>query len=245
MKHLHALATRRRRRGDWNGFNVLHDAGGTVAALDLGFVPSTQRRRVGNADAVAGVLARRGGVRRAAGGVRGVPGPPRRRRRGARRRVLPGAAYTEKPGTYVNTEGRAQRAMPAVAPHGQAQEDWKILRALSEVCGAALPYDDLAGVRARLAEIAPHFRARGRRRAGALAQRRDVRARLQADAKGLDDADAARVVRRELLHDGCHLARVGDDGEVHESARGRRAVTIGVRRARWKTIDCILLTVLV
>ena len=71
--------------------------------------------------------------------------------------VLPGAAYTEKPGTYVNTEGRAQRAMPAVAPHGQAQEDWKILRALSEVCGAALPYDDLAGVRARLAEVAPHF----------------------------------------------------------------------------------------
>lgn len=47
--------------------------------------------------------------------------------------------------------------MPALAPHGRAREDWKIVRALSEVCGAALPYDDLAGVRARLAEVAPHF----------------------------------------------------------------------------------------
>jgi NADH dehydrogenase/NADH:ubiquinone oxidoreductase subunit G len=47
--------------------------------------------------------------------------------------------------------------MPAVAPHGQAQEDWKIIRALSEMCGVSLPYDDLAGVRRRLEEIAPHF----------------------------------------------------------------------------------------
>jgi NADH dehydrogenase (ubiquinone) Fe-S protein 1 len=71
--------------------------------------------------------------------------------------ILPGAAYTEKYGTYVNTEGRAQRAMPAVTPHGQAREDWKILRALSECVGAPLPYDTLKGVRSRLADIAPHF----------------------------------------------------------------------------------------
>lgn len=47
--------------------------------------------------------------------------------------VLPGAAYTEKPGTYVNMEGRAQQAVQALTPPGQARHDWKIIRALSEV----------------------------------------------------------------------------------------------------------------
>ena len=47
--------------------------------------------------------------------------------------VLPGAAYTEKNATYLNTEGRAQQTRMAVAPPGQAREDWKIIRALSEV----------------------------------------------------------------------------------------------------------------
>ena len=47
--------------------------------------------------------------------------------------VLPGAAYTEKNSTYVNTEGRAQQTRLAVTPPGQAREDWKIIRALSEV----------------------------------------------------------------------------------------------------------------
>jgi len=48
--------------------------------------------------------------------------------------VLPGAAYTEKQATYVNTEGRAQQTTTAVTPPGMAREDWKIIRALSEVC---------------------------------------------------------------------------------------------------------------
>jgi len=47
--------------------------------------------------------------------------------------VLPGAAYTEKQATYVNTEGRAQQTTTAVNPPGMAREDWKILRAVSEV----------------------------------------------------------------------------------------------------------------
>lgn len=49
--------------------------------------------------------------------------------------VLPGAAYTEKQATYINTEGRAQQTLAAVSPPGMAREDWKILRALSEVLG--------------------------------------------------------------------------------------------------------------
>ena len=47
--------------------------------------------------------------------------------------ILPGAAYTEKMATYVNTEGRAQQTRVAVTPPGMAREDWKIIRALSEV----------------------------------------------------------------------------------------------------------------
>ena len=65
--------------------------------------------------------------------------------RGAHRAdvILPGAAYTEKSGTYVNTEGRVQMAERAAFPPGDAREDWAILRALSDVLGARLPFDRL------------------------------------------------------------------------------------------------------
>ncbi|XP_043522467.1 NADH-ubiquinone oxidoreductase 75 kDa subunit, mitochondrial [Frieseomelitta varia] len=71
--------------------------------------------------------------------------------------ILPGAAYTEKVATYVNTEGRSQQTCAAITPPGMARPDWKIIRALSEICGVRLPYDDLAEVRSRLEEIAPHL----------------------------------------------------------------------------------------
>ncbi|MFH4983707.1 hypothetical protein AB6A40_010416 [Gnathostoma spinigerum] len=71
--------------------------------------------------------------------------------------VIPGAAYTEKDGTYVNTEGRSQKGYPAVAPPGDARHDWKIIRAISEVAGKKLPYDTLPEIRVRLSEIAPHL----------------------------------------------------------------------------------------
>ncbi|KAF1744139.1 hypothetical protein MXB_1969 [Myxobolus squamalis] len=71
--------------------------------------------------------------------------------------ILPGSAYTEKSGTYVNTEGRAQLASRCVTPPGNAREDWKIIRALSEVCGKPLNYQTISEVRSRLGEIAPHF----------------------------------------------------------------------------------------
>ncbi|MBV9251799.1 MAG: molybdopterin-dependent oxidoreductase, partial [Acetobacteraceae bacterium] len=78
---------------------------------------------------------------------------------GARRAdvILPGAAYTEKPGTYVNTEGRVQRGFMAVYPPGEAREDWKILRAFSELVGHPLPYDDIDAVRAGLEQVNPVF----------------------------------------------------------------------------------------
>ncbi|KAI9099507.1 hypothetical protein DFS34DRAFT_617795 [Phlyctochytrium arcticum] len=69
--------------------------------------------------------------------------------------ILPGAAYTEKAATYVNTEGRAQTTRAAVAPVAGAREDWKILRALSEVAGVTLPYDDIHEMRHRMQEVSP------------------------------------------------------------------------------------------
>jgi NADH-quinone oxidoreductase subunit G len=69
--------------------------------------------------------------------------------------ILPGAAYTEKHATWVNTEGRPQRAKLAVFPPGEAKEDWKILRALSAALDRTVPLDSLADVRRRMAEIAP------------------------------------------------------------------------------------------
>jgi len=71
--------------------------------------------------------------------------------------ILPGAAYTEKPGTYVNTEGRVQMARRAVFPPGDAREDWTILRALSAVLDKILPFDDLAALRKRMHAACPHF----------------------------------------------------------------------------------------
>jgi len=71
--------------------------------------------------------------------------------------ILPGAAYTEKDGTYVNFEGRVQQAERAVFPPGEAKEDWAILRALSDVLEVKLPYDDRAALVAALEKDATHF----------------------------------------------------------------------------------------
>src|SRR5262249_1441029 len=79
--------------------------------------------------------------------------------RGAHRAdvILPAAAYTEKSGIYVNTEGRVQMGARAAFPPGDAREDWAILRALSDVVGHKLPYDSLAALRAALFAAHPHL----------------------------------------------------------------------------------------
>ncbi|MEN3378986.1 MAG: NADH-quinone oxidoreductase subunit, partial [Hyphomicrobiales bacterium] len=71
--------------------------------------------------------------------------------------ILPGAAYTEKSGIFVNTEGRVQMAARAGFPPGDAREDWAILRALSDVLGQKLPYDSLPALRAALFKAYPHM----------------------------------------------------------------------------------------
>lgn len=82
--------------------------------------------------------------------------------------VLPGSAYTEKQATYLNAEGRAQQTLAAVTAPGMARDDWKIIRALSEVVGHALPYDTLDDLRYRLEQIAPHLVNYGRREGNPL-----------------------------------------------------------------------------
>ncbi len=72
--------------------------------------------------------------------------------------ILPGAAYTEKHGTYMNTEGRVQITRAATSMPGAARDDWKILRAVSEYLGAPLPYDDIEALRDRMEEISPALR---------------------------------------------------------------------------------------
>ena len=75
--------------------------------------------------------------------------------------VLPGAAYAEKHGTYVNTEGRVQRAERALFAPGEAREDWSILRAVSELAGAKLPFDSFAQLRAAMVEDFPQLGREG------------------------------------------------------------------------------------
>jgi NADH-quinone oxidoreductase subunit G len=71
--------------------------------------------------------------------------------------ILPGAAYTEKTGLYVNTEGRVQMAERVTFPKGQAKEDWAVLRALSAMVGQTLPYDTLDALRSKLMADHPTF----------------------------------------------------------------------------------------
>lgn len=148
---------------DWHGFNVLHTAAARVGALDLGFVPGPggigfEAMVSGGVDVLWLLGADEFDAARIGPGTfviyQGHHGD-----RGAARAdvILPGAAYTEKPGTYVSTEGRVQRALLAVYPPGEAREDWRILRAASETIGRQLPYDDLETLRQRLEQVNPVF----------------------------------------------------------------------------------------
>jgi NADH-quinone oxidoreductase subunit G len=71
--------------------------------------------------------------------------------------ILPGAAWTEEPGIFVNTEGRPQMANRAGFPPGEARENWAVIRALSAVVGRTLPFDSLAELRRRMVAEAPHL----------------------------------------------------------------------------------------
>ena len=151
----------------WNGFNVLHQLGGQVGALELGFVPGEGGKDVagmmgGGVDALWLLNADGFDASQIGAGTfvvyQGHHGDAAAARADV---ILPGAAYTEKDATWVNTEGRAQRSYRAVMPPGEAREDWRIIRAFSEGVGKTLPYDDQASIRARLATASPVFASVG------------------------------------------------------------------------------------
>ena len=151
---------------DWNGFNVLHTAAARAGALDLGFVPDKRGLDVAGMLDAAGAgdievvyllgadeidMERLGEAFVIYQGSHGD--------RGAHRAdvILPGAAYTEKDATYINTEGRPQLTTRAVFPPGEAREDWTIVRALSGHLGKPLPFDSVQQLRAKMYEAAPHL----------------------------------------------------------------------------------------
>lgn len=147
----------------WNGFNVLHTAASRVGALDLGFLPGSHGLAAtnmlrGGVDILWLLGADEFPIDKIGPDTfviyQGHHGDAAAARADI---ILPGAAYTEKPGTYVNTAGRVQRSFRAVFPPGEAKEDWRILRAFSEVAGHTLPYDTLEALRARMAEVNPVF----------------------------------------------------------------------------------------
>jgi NADH-quinone oxidoreductase subunit G len=145
----------------WNGFGVLHDTASRVGALDIGFaggaggLNAAQMTTFGTLDVL--FLLGADEIRVPDGtfvvyiGTHGD--------RGAHRAdvILPGAAYTEKSGIYVNTEGRVQMANRASFPPGEAREDWAIVRALSDMLGKKLPYDSLPALRQALFKAVPHL----------------------------------------------------------------------------------------
>ena len=150
----------------WNGFNVLHTAAARVAGMDLGFLPGQggldtegmlAAAERGNLDLLWLLGADELPMQRLGRGFvvyQGHHGDA-----GAHRAdvVLPGAAYPEKDGIWLNTEGRPQLGRRASFPPGDAREDWTILRAFSEVIGKRLPYDNLGDLRRRMFELVPHF----------------------------------------------------------------------------------------
>jgi NADH-quinone oxidoreductase subunit G len=145
----------------WNGFGVLHDTASRVGALDLGFgagaggLNAAQMTTFGTLDVLfllgADEIKVPDGTFVVYIGTHGD--------RGAHRAdvILPGAAYTEKSGIYVNTEGRVQIANRASFPPGEAREDWAIIRALSDVLDRKLPWDSLAALRQAMSRAVPHL----------------------------------------------------------------------------------------
>ncbi|MBO6043383.1 MAG: NADH-quinone oxidoreductase subunit G [Acetobacter sp.] len=161
---------------EWRALNVLHTAASRVGGLDIGFLPgerglSTKAMLRGGVDILwllgaddlpIDVIPEETFVV-----YQGHHGDRAAHRANI---ILPAAAYTEKSGTYVNMAGHVQRAFRAVFAPGEAREDWRIIRAFSEVIGYTLPYDTLEQIRDRMAEVNPVFAIDGKKGSSNLSQ---------------------------------------------------------------------------
>lgn len=144
-------------RSDWNGLNFLLLNAAQAAALDLGLIPESDKC-IESAKFVYLMGADDLNVEKVPKdafvvyqGHHGDHGVYRANV------ILPSAAFSEKEGTYENTEGCTQQTLPAVPTVGDARDDWKIIRALSEVAGVRLPYDTLGAIRSRIRTVAPNL----------------------------------------------------------------------------------------
>jgi NADH-quinone oxidoreductase subunit G len=140
-------------------YNIIHTAASRVAGLDIGFVPKEDFALVNMqvvyllaADeldlATVKALKNKFVIYQGHHGDAGAH---------VADVILPAPAYTEKQGTYLNLEGRAQQTQAAILPLGDAKEDWKILRALSAVLEKTLPFDNFAELREAMYKKHPHF----------------------------------------------------------------------------------------
>ncbi len=188
---------------DWNGFNVLHTAAARVGGLDLGFVPGEGGRDVagildgcqaGEIDVVYLLGADEFDTKKLGNAFVIYQGHHGDAGAAAADVILPGAAYTEKYGTYINTEGRVQLGRLAVYPPGDAREDWTILRALSGALGRALPYDDLSALRQAMVSAHPHMAAIGEAEPAAWRPAR-------AGKEKMDDAPFASPIQNFYMTD--------------------------------------------
>ncbi len=168
----------------WNGFNLLHTAAGRVGALDVCALPSSEggkttrqmldAAKAGELDILFLVGADE--IDTQALGATFVVYIGTHGDAGAHRAdvILSAAAYVEKQVTYVNTEGRPQMTERASFPPGEAREDWAIFRALSEALGKALPWDNLAELRAAMYKVAPQLMRIDTREAAPTAELADL-----------------------------------------------------------------------
>ncbi|TWD57460.1 NADH dehydrogenase subunit G [Agrobacterium vitis] len=146
---------------EWNGFAVLHTAASRVGGLDLGFVPGQGGKTAADMLTSMDVLFLLGAdeIDLSAKTAKLTVYIGSHGDNGAQNAdvILPAAAYTEKSGIWVNTEGRVQMGNRAGFAPGEAREDWAVLRALSDVLGKKLPFDSLAQLRQKLYQAHPHF----------------------------------------------------------------------------------------
>lgn len=188
---------------DWRVLNILQKVASQVAALDLGYQAGASSARELKPDVLFLLGADNGSITRADLSensfviYQGHHGDASAEFADV---ILPGAAYTEKQGTYVNMEGRAQQTVAALTPPGMARVDWKILRAISEVIGETLPYDTLQQVRARLNEVAPNLTRYGLvEEANFFAQAAEVAAiKAKTEKLSKDPIDVAQKVLEDF-----------------------------------------------
>ncbi|EDQ89187.1 uncharacterized protein MONBRDRAFT_37042 [Monosiga brevicollis MX1] len=139
---------------DWKVLSTLQRQAGQVAALDLGYVPQPDLK---DAEVVYLMHADNVDAEELKGKTVIYQGSHGDRGAALADIILPGAAYTEKDATFVNTEGRSQMTRRAVTPPGAARVDWEIVRAISSFATQQLPYDDIFTLRARMAQVAPQL----------------------------------------------------------------------------------------